>query len=304
MQGGGHGPAAHDHGLGADQVLEARVVLASGEIVTASPCENPDLLFAIRGGGPSTYGVVVSTVIKAHSTNKVAAQQLSLTPKSSADVSAFIDAVLLLYTLYPDLSDAGWSGYGSWEVASPFPPFSAGFRHTIAIFGKSAVEAEKIFAPFAAKIQKFSTQIFVNTTYSAYPSFVAYYNALSGIVGPVGQSAALGSRFLDRKALTGDRAALNQTLHVIGGTPDQFASNNIIFTSGGQVTKDAADPYSGLNPAWRTAYVHNVVARGWAPGSDQATKDAVHADITFTKVQALKNLAPDTGSYMNEVSSS
>lgn len=302
MQGGGHGPAAHDYGLGADQVLEARVVLASGQIVTASPCENPDLLFAIRGGGPSTYGVVVSTVIKAHPTNKIAAQQLSLTPKSSTEMSSFMDAVLLLYTSYPDLSDAGWSGYGSWEVASPFPPYSAGFRHTIAIFGKSVVEAKKTFALVAAKLQKYENHVFINTTYTAFPTFVEYYNALSGIVGPVGQSAALGSRLLDRNALTRDPAALNKTLHILGGTPDQFASNNIIFCSGGQVSKDAADPYSGLNPAWRKAYVHNIVARGWAPGSDQATEDAVHKDITYNKVQAMKQLAPNSGSYMNEVS--
>ena len=49
MQGGGHSPATHDFGLGADQVLEAQVVLASGEIVTASACQNQDLFFAIRG---------------------------------------------------------------------------------------------------------------------------------------------------------------------------------------------------------------------------------------------------------------
>lgn len=65
MQGGGHGPASREFGLGADQVLSARVVLADGCIITASPCENQDIYFAIRGGGPGTYGVVLSTVIKA-----------------------------------------------------------------------------------------------------------------------------------------------------------------------------------------------------------------------------------------------
>ena len=303
MQGGGHGPAAHDFGLGADQVLEARVVLANGKIVTASPCENPDLLFAIRGGGPSSYGVVISTIVKAHPTNKVVAQQLSLTPKSPTDMTAFMDAILLIHTAFPDLSDAGWSGYGSWEVASPFPPFTAGYRHAIAVFGKTTAEAKKSFISLAARLEKYSASVVIKTTYTAYPTFVAYYNALSGIVGPVGQSAALGSRLLDRKALTGDTAALNKTLHIIGGTANQFASNNIIFVGGGQVSRDGADPYSGLNPAWRKTYVHNVVARGWAPGSDQATKDAVHRDITYTKVQALKDLAPNTGSYMNEVKS-
>ncbi|KAH6949764.1 hypothetical protein BKA56DRAFT_506587, partial [Ilyonectria sp. MPI-CAGE-AT-0026] len=55
MQGGGHGPASHTFGLGADQVLEAEVVLANGTLVTANACQNQDLYFAIRGGGAGTY---------------------------------------------------------------------------------------------------------------------------------------------------------------------------------------------------------------------------------------------------------
>lgn len=304
MQGGGHGPAVHDHGLGADQVLEAQVVLANGQIVTASACQNPDLFFAIRGGGPSTYGVVVSTVIKAHPTNKVAAQQLSFAPLSPTNVPAFMDAVAVIYASYPDLSDAGWSGYGSWAT-SPIPivpNYSVGFKHTIAIFGKSVTEAEKSFAPVAAKLQEYKSSLFINATYSAFPTYAAYYTSFSGIVGPVGSPAALGSRLLDRKALTSKRAVLKTTLQALAGTPDQFSSSYICFVGGGQVFEDAKDRYSGVNPAWRDTYVHNIVARGWALGSDAATIAAVHKDITFTKVQALKTLAPDTGAYMNEVS--
>lgn len=303
MQGGGHGPAVHEHGLGADQVLEACVVLANGQIVTASPCQNPDLFFAIRGGGPSTYGVVVSTVIKAHPTTKVAAQQLSFAPLSPTDQPAFMEALALMYASYPDLSDAGWSGYGSW-AASPVPivpNYTTGFTHTIANFGKSAAEAEKTFSSVAAKLQKFKPSLFINTTYSTFATYAAYYTALSGIVGPVGSSSALGSRLLDRKALTSNPVALDTALQALAGTPEQFSSTYIVFLGGGQVFKDAQDPYSGVNPAWRKTYVHNIVARGWAPGSDEATIAAVHNDITYTKVQALKTLAPDTGAYMNEV---
>lgn len=304
MQGGGHGPAVHDHGLGADQVLEARVVLANGRIVTASACQNSDLFFAIRGGGPSTYGVVVSTVIKAHPTSKVAAQQLSFAPLSPTDVPAFMDALAMIYASYPDLSDAGWSGYGSWAT-SPVPivpNYSVGFTHTIAVFGKSAAEAEKSFGPVAARLQKFKSSLSINTTYSTFPTYAAYYTAFSGIVGPVGSPAVLGSRLLDRNALTSKPTVLKTTLQAIAGTPDQFSSSYIVFVGGGQVFEDAKDKYSGVNPAWRKTYVHNIVARGWAPGSDAATIAAVHKDITFTKVQALKTLAPDTGAYMNEVS--
>lgn len=301
MQGGGHSPAAHDFGLGADQVLEARVVLANGKIVTANPCSHPKLFFAIRGGGPSTYGVVVSTIVKAHPTKKVAAQQLSFSPLTSDDVPAFMDALALIYESYPTLSDAGFSGYGSWELTSPLPPNQAGYRHAFAALDKSSTELEQFFEPIKNRLEAYQSRLKIEIVYSAYPTFVAYYNALSGIESPVGQVAALGSRLLDRQALTADPVALKNTLAIIVGPAEQFTSINVVFTTGGQVFQDAKDPYSGVNPAWRQAYVHNIVGRGWAPGTNESVQDAIRDDVTFTKVKAMKDLAPDTGAYMNEV---
>ncbi|KAL8734613.1 MAG: hypothetical protein Q9181_003147 [Wetmoreana brouardii] len=314
MQGGGHGPAVHDFGLGADQVLEAQVVLANGQLVTANPCQHSDLFFAIRGGGGGTYGVVLSTTVKAHATVKVAAQQLSFAPLNSSYMRDFMKAVSLVHNAYPDLSDKGMSGYGSWSVASPTPlvynynytlggpiaaNFTTGFTHTVAVFGKTAKEAETIFAPVTAQLADFDGRsLFVNITYSSFPIYAAYYTALSGIESPIGSSAALGSRLLDRKALTSPK--LNETLYAIAGTNEEFTSINIVFVGGGQVARDGADPCSGVNPAWRTSYVHNIVARGWAPGADEATRNAVYSDITNVKVRAMKELAPDTGAYMNE----
>ena len=301
LQGGGHGPAAHEFGLGADQVLEARVVLANGRIVTANPCRNPDLFLAIRGGGPSTYGVVVATIVKAHPTKKVAAQQLSFSPLTSKDVPAFFDALTLIHTSYPDLSAAGLSGYGSWELASPLPPNTAGYRHAFAALDKTAAELERDFQPIKKRLEAYQSRLKIDIVYTSYPTFVAYYDALSGIESPVGQAHAIGSRLLDRKALTADPAALRKTLATIIGPPEQFTSIAVVFTTGGQIFRDARDPYSGVNPAWRRAYVHNIVVRGWAPGTNESVQDAIRDDVTFTKVAAMKQLAPDTGAYMNEV---
>ncbi|KAI4251535.1 MAG: hypothetical protein L6R42_008344 [Xanthoria sp. 1 TBL-2021] len=314
MQGGGHGPAAHDFGLGADQVLEAKVVLANGHVVTANPCQYSDIFFAIRGGGGGTYGVVISTTVKAHPTNKVSAQQLSFAPLNSSYMPHFMKAVELIHNAYPDLSNQGFSGYGSWALRSPTPlvynynytlgedvqsNFTTGFTHTIAIFGKSAEEAQSIFAPVASNLaSSFGQTLFFNTTYSSFPTYAAYYTALSGIASPIGSSAALGSRLLDRKALTSPQ--LGETLQKVVGEPEQYTSVNIVFVGGGQVAADGADPYSGVNPAWRTSYVHNIVARGWAPDADEDARREVYRDITDVKVQAMKALAPGTGAYMNE----
>jgi hypothetical protein len=58
VTGGGIGFFVRKYGLAADRLISARVVTADGEIVSASPVDNPDLFWAIRGGG-SNFGIVV-----------------------------------------------------------------------------------------------------------------------------------------------------------------------------------------------------------------------------------------------------
>ncbi|KAH8589398.1 hypothetical protein B0O99DRAFT_636793 [Bisporella sp. PMI_857] len=304
-QGGGHGPASRDYGLGADQILEAQVVLASGRVVTASACQNPELYTAIRGGGGGTYGIVVSTTIKAHPQSPVVAQDLSFYPRSNADISAFFQALTTLYASFPEISEAGYSGYGNWAYSSfgPVVPGSGattGYQHTLAIFNRSLPSARTIFAPTAAKLAFFNASLVFNITYLSFPTYHAYYDytARAG-PAPVGQSGAYGSRLLDRRSLSSVQN-LSKMLNITAGAPGEFTFNNVCLVSGGQVWDDASDPYSGLNPAWRRSYVHNIVARAFLPGMGEGERDLVRKDITERKIRALREIAPRTGSYMNE----
>jgi len=60
MQGGGYGFTSVTYGMNCDNVIDFRMMLADGQIVTASESVNADLWWAVRGGTGGNFGVLLS----------------------------------------------------------------------------------------------------------------------------------------------------------------------------------------------------------------------------------------------------
>jgi FAD/FMN-containing dehydrogenase len=71
--GGGMGLAGRQFGMTLDSLLSAQIVTADGRLRTASAKSNPDLYWALRGGGGGNFGVVTSLTFRVHAVPRTVA---------------------------------------------------------------------------------------------------------------------------------------------------------------------------------------------------------------------------------------
>lgn len=246
--------------------------------------------------------MVVSVTIKAFPSKPVVAHSLVITPQSPHKLDSFLDAIADLYSAFPAISDSGFSGYGSWSVNDPTGTYAnsaAGYQHSLAVLDKPLPAAKASFQTVLERISSYDS-INVSIEWSQFPSYSAYYRALSGVRQPTGvPESALASRMFDKGALTSDRDALREVIGVLAGRPKESTINQVLLVGGGKVLEQPE--YSGANPAWRKTYLVHIVARGWLEKSGTLTGKATKADITYNKYQAMRELTPSMGSYLNEV---
>jgi FAD/FMN-containing dehydrogenase len=113
--GGGHGYLTRQYGLTIDNLLSAEMVLADGSQVTASADDNPDLFWAIRGGG-GNFGVVTSFTFQARPVSTIFGG-----PTFWALEDA--DAVLAAYREWLPAAPRNVTAFFNFHTIPPGPPF-------------------------------------------------------------------------------------------------------------------------------------------------------------------------------------
>jgi FAD/FMN-containing dehydrogenase len=66
VQGGGFGSFSKRYGLAAASLLQAEIVTADGVVRTVNACKEPDLYWALQGGGGGTFGVLTKLTLRTH----------------------------------------------------------------------------------------------------------------------------------------------------------------------------------------------------------------------------------------------
>src|SRR6266567_8003299 len=140
IQSGGFGSFSKHYGLAAAGLLEAEVVTADGQIRIANACQNPELFWALKGGGGGTFGVVTKVTLRVHELPEYAGGAIFRVKASSDD--AFRRLLRYFVGFYREnLFNDHWG-----EQAHIGPDNVLGL--SMVSLGLSTEEARKVWQPF------------------------------------------------------------------------------------------------------------------------------------------------------------
>jgi FAD/FMN-containing dehydrogenase len=113
--GGGIGHLTRQYGLSIDNLISADVVLADGSLVAASADSEPELFWALRGGG-GNFGVVTSFTFAMHPVSTVMAGPMFYPIEQAAEV-------LSAYREFLPAAPEDINGFFAFLTVPPAPPF-------------------------------------------------------------------------------------------------------------------------------------------------------------------------------------
>jgi hypothetical protein len=164
IQSGGFGSFSKRYGMAAASLLEAEVVTAEGAVRIANACTNPELFWALKGGGGGTFGIVTRLTLRTHELPEYfGATNMAITAVSDAAFRRLIGHLVSFY------SEALFNPHWGEQIS-----FRPGNVVAIAMVyqGLSQQQAETTWRPFldwvAASAQEF--KVTLGPTIAAVPA--------------------------------------------------------------------------------------------------------------------------------------
>ncbi|KAK8078320.1 hypothetical protein PG996_004490 [Apiospora saccharicola] len=301
VMGGGHSILSPVYGLGADRVVEFQIVTPDGVSRTASACENPDLFWALRGGGGGTFGVVLSATHRVEPRMPIAYADIRLPSTISSETA--LEWVELLLEDSLDWGLTGWGGHvtGTYVVhVNPLPAFTSDD-------GTAAKAALKKQTDFALAHGGTST-IVVGESFGAVWNQYIQPNPAEARNGA--RVAFVSSRLLPNDKFAtpearGDILAYMRRAQELGFDPkNMYSPVTTPYTYNGSTlwNKPQSEHGTSMTPAWYGALWHFETSGTFAWNSTYEERlDALVRLTNMTRqAEALDGLGVKGGSYQNE----
>ncbi|KAK4182729.1 hypothetical protein QBC35DRAFT_509406 [Podospora australis] len=296
IAGGGHSPMSTLAGMGADQVLSMDVILPNGRFVTVNEDCYPDLFWALRGGGGSTYGVVTSVTVRAYPQIPVTTLSFAFTTGPNVTADTFFAGVGAYFKYFDTITQAGAFGY--WLVLSIGPGQY--------LFSMMPMWGGNLTTPqFTSLVQPFLDDLTdlgipFDPVFREYPSFYQTYIGTWPNVEAVGgaDNHAASRLFPKENFESGPGGKLNETLAAVRYVVEDGA---VII---GYNIKAATNPFvnqtNAVNPAWRKALGFFILSVGFPPNAPDSVIAERSEKLTNDWMARWRQVSPGAGSYLSE----
>lgn len=293
LAGGGHSPVTSVHGLGSDQVLSIDIVTPDGRFVTADETQNQDLFWAIRGGGPATWGVAVSMTVKVYEKMIFSGMTWDTTTLAmNITDDQFWQAIEIYWRQYPKYSDAKSYAY---------------CRMSALLGGGYAWRALPWMVPgmklddFKALVQPLldewaSIGVRPDIDFFEYDNFYDAWSSHFPTERVGNPYARTGSRLLPRENWA-DPEITEKTIKTVRSVVEDGA-----FLVHYNINADAPEntPESSVNPAWRDVMMFVIIGLIWDQDTPEQEIANLNNKLTNDLGQRLKEISPNGGGYLNE----
>jgi hypothetical protein len=278
--------------MGADNVLSFDAITAEGKYVTANAEENPDLYWALKGGGPSSFAVVTSITVKTFPEVPTSGTIVNINSTHTNDTELFTKAFKIFHNLSNHYANNGMFVYFE---QGPGP----GRLHIAPFVGPNMDEAKlnTVLKPLFDQFDAAKVPYDKHT--KAFPTFFEFYIDMFEDETPNQQSIVGGRIFTQADiAANGDKIA-DALIMAAMPEPTQLGFNvgHIVNPGHGVPIVDNA-----IHPTWRNAssfVITNVLMSGTESWAVKKEREAFNTNVVG---KALRDVSPNGASYVNEVS--
>ncbi|RDW63687.1 FAD binding-containing protein [Coleophoma cylindrospora] len=302
-QGGGVGSYTTSYGLMVDNAVEFEVVTADGEVRIINECNDPELFWAMRGGGGGTYAVLtkyrhqVYPSVPIHTYNFVASF-----PSSGSANNTENQALREIMAMHAS-SQIEWSAQ---LVTGQVDYVLNGASFGVVLpYGDDGSKLKAATAAFAEFVGNRTDIIVVQNNYTSYPTY-ADYLAVTAVdakkTEPAGIYSILAARLIPRDVFATPENVDALVDAIVDGMVK--ASTLLNFTAlqvelETPVTNLDSKQETSAHPAWRNSLWNVIHVGEW----DEPLSPAAHENATtgFLEIlDPLKKLSPGGGAYVNE----